>query len=261
MSELGLKQAAAFFAAATTACCALAANSSPSPTNAVAKPITKSVQPTLRPVDPGVADVDPLGTTGRVLPTDLRQPANFDRVYEVELDGKRFFVRAHGGVYAVFPRSDYVQTRGGVVPIVPAGTVYHLGSLPKTEFDPAHQDEATLNPANAKPARPARRDDSAPSNAAPMPESAAARPAPAARSKPALRQNTDPPLSDAAPPVAKGPEGSSIWSSDMLRVSRTGELLDKARAARLSEKTTTPRAGLLAEPAADQQAAASEPAR
>jgi hypothetical protein len=259
MAQLGSRQRAALVAAVALASGALAANSSPSATNAGAKPITKSGQPTLKPVDPGVADVGPLGTTGRVLPTDLRQPANFDRVYEVELDGKRFFVRAHGGVYAVFPRSDYVQTRGGVVPIVPAGTVYHLGSLPKTELDPAHQDEATLNPANAKPARPARRDDSAPSNAAPTPESAAARPAPAARLKPAQRQNTEPPLSDAAPPVAQGREESSIWSSDMVRVSRTGELLDKARAARLSEKTPTPRPGLRTEPATNQQATASEP--
>ena len=87
----------------------------PSARSAVASPSTK---PTLKPVDPGVADVDPLGTSTRILPKDLRQPANFDRVYEVELNGKRFFVRAHGGVYAVFPRSDYVQTNRGAVPIL-----------------------------------------------------------------------------------------------------------------------------------------------
>lgn len=210
---------------------ALASGAAP-PTPSAPSSASKSSAPTLKPVDPGVADADPLATSGRILPTDLRQPANFDRVYEVELDGKRFFVRAHGGVYAVFPRSDYVQTRQGVIPIVPAGTVFHLGSLPKSERASSSAADTALNPANAKPARPARQDQTPPSNAAPTPESAAAQPAPAARPNPAQRQNTEPPTSDAAPPLARVPDGSTIWTSEMVRVSRTSELLDRARIAR-----------------------------
>jgi hypothetical protein len=191
--------------------------------------------PTLKPVDPGVADVGPLSGAGRVLPKDLRQPANFDRVYEVELDGKRYFVRAHGGVYAVFPRSDYVQTRRGVAPIVPAGTVYHLGALPKQKDDAA-ADAQTFNPASAKPARPMRREQAAPSTAAPNAESAAAQPAPSAKPASAAHAGAQPPLSDAPPPTVRAADEASIWTSDRQRVGRIGEWLDRARAARLAKE-------------------------
>lgn len=201
---------------------------------AATPPSRPSEKPTLKPVDPGVGDVGPLSGPGRTLPTDLRQPANFDRVYEVELDGKRFFVRAHGGVFAVFPRSDYVQSRNGVVPIVPAGTVFHLGSLPQNKPD-AKSDSSNatqpLQPASAKPARPLRLDQAAPGNAAPNAESAQTTPAPAARPQPSRRQNTEPPLSDAPPPVyVPVPTRDSIWESELHRVARTSELLDQALA-------------------------------
>lgn len=202
-------------------------------TPAVSRSADKGDQPTLKPVDPGVSDVGPLSGPGRVLPTDLRQPANFDRVYEVEIDGKPYFVRAHGGVYAVFPRSDYVQTRAGVAPIVPAGTVFHLGSLPKNaDSKPEIGSNVTL-PALAKPARPMRLDQAAPGLAAPNAESAQPPPVPATRPKPAQRQDTQPPLSDAAPTLrTPEPPRDSIWLSEFYRAARTSELLDQARAAK-----------------------------
>jgi hypothetical protein len=208
---------------------ALAASTKP-PT--VSRSTDKSDQPTLKPVDPGVSDVGPLSGPGRVLPADLRQPANFDRVYEVEIDGKPYFVRAHGGVYAVFPRSDYVQTRAGVAPIVPAGTVFHLGSLPKKSASKPEPDGSETLPALAKPARPMRLDQTAPGLAAPNAESAQPPPVPATRAKPAQRQETQPPLSDAAPPLrTPEPPRDSIWQSEFFRAARTSELLDQARAA------------------------------
>lgn len=204
--------------------------------------------PTLKPVDPGVGDVGPLSGPGRTLPTDLRQPANFDRVYEVELDGKRFFVRAHGGIFAVFPRSDYIQSRGGVVPIVPAGTVFHLGSLPQNKPDSKSDasNPPPLQPAAAKPARPLRLDQAAPGNAAPNAESAQTSPAPTARPQAPRRQNTEPPLSDAPPPVhVPTPTRDSIWESELHRVARTSDLLDQAlarkAAAARNETKTEPR--------------------
>lgn len=188
-------------------------------------------QPKLKPVDPGVADVGPLSGPGRTLPTDLRQPSNFDRVYEVELDGKRFFVRAHGGVYAIFPRSDYVQTRSGVAPVVPAGTVFHLGSLPKNQ--PTAAETETIAPGAAKPARPMRQDQAAPVLAAPNAESAQPPPVPGNAANPTQRQDNQPPLSNAAPTVRRSdPTRDSIWQSELYRSTRTSELLDKARAAR-----------------------------
>lgn len=214
------------------ACVPLALAGSTKPPS-VSRSADKSTQPTLKPVDPGVGDVGPLSGPGRVLPTDLRQPANFDRVYEVEIDGKPYFVRAHGGVYAVFPRSDYVQTRSGVAPIVPAGTVFHLGSLPKNADSKPEIDSKVTLPALAKPARPMRLDQAAPGLAAPNAESAQPPPVPATRAKPAQRQDTQPPLSDAAPPSRPPePPRDSIWLSEFYRAARTSELLDQARAAK-----------------------------
>lgn len=217
---------------------------------------SKAAEPSLKPVDPGVADVDPLASSGRVLPKDLRQPANFDRVYEVELEGKRYFVRAHGGVYAVFPRSDYVQTRRGAVPIVPAGTVFHLGTLPKNEVVSSPPEQAPPNPANARPARPGRQDQAAPSNAAPTAESAAAQPALTARPSPTQRQTTEPPNSEAGAEIIQVREESTIWTSEMVRVGRAAALLEKARSIRAqSQRAET------VETSADRQAGAAEASR
>lgn len=213
--------------------CASSAFAASTKPPAVSRSSDKGDQPTLKPVDPGVSDVGPLSGPGRVLPTDLRQPANFDRVYEVEIDGKPYFVRAHGGVYAVFPRSDYVQTRAGVAPIVPAGTVFHLGALPKNSDSKPEPDGSVTPPALAKPARPMRMDQAAPGLAAPNAESAQPPPVPATRAKPAQRQDTQPPLSDAAPTIrTPEPPRDSIWVSEFYRAARTSELLDQARAAK-----------------------------
>ncbi|MBY0112162.1 MAG: hypothetical protein K2Y21_05030 [Phycisphaerales bacterium] len=195
----------------------------------------RDVEPTLKPVEPGVGDVGPLSGSGRVMPKDLRQPANFDRVYEVEMDGKKYFVRAHGGVYAVFPRSDYVQTRHGVVPIVPAGTTFHLGGLPKAKQDSsdAENSSAPASAASPKPARPMRQDQAAPSNLAPNAESAQAQPASGTKGH-AARRSSDISSEDSAltAGVAPGPAADSIWTSDFYRIRRSSALLDRALDAR-----------------------------
>lgn len=81
-----------------------------------------------QPVQPGVADTDPLGESLRRLSPSLRIDNNFEHVYRLDpTDRNSPFFRRAGGLYAVFPHSQYVLTREGVVAAVPPGTVYHFG--------------------------------------------------------------------------------------------------------------------------------------
>jgi hypothetical protein len=36
-------------------------------------------------------------------------------------------MRIEGGIYALFPRSMYTQGENGTLPVIPAGTVFHIG--------------------------------------------------------------------------------------------------------------------------------------
>ncbi|MHC5113158.1 MAG: hypothetical protein ACYTGP_01860 [Planctomycetota bacterium] len=78
------------------------------------------------PVDEGVADLDPLATSTRQAPTDLRMPTGFHSLYHVP-DRDDLLMRVNGGLYAVFPRSLYAQSRFGPVPTIPNDTVFHIG--------------------------------------------------------------------------------------------------------------------------------------
>lgn len=93
-------------------------------------------QPTLERVTPGIGDIGPSSVDTRVAPPDLRQPTGFEGVYRVgppnplgKFDA-RPLVRISGATLAVFPRSAYMVTRGGVMPQIPAGTIFYLGRLP-----------------------------------------------------------------------------------------------------------------------------------
>ena len=37
------------------------------------------------------------------------------------------YMRISGGIYALFPQSSYSQGENGPIPLIPAGTVYHIG--------------------------------------------------------------------------------------------------------------------------------------
>jgi hypothetical protein len=86
--------------------------------------------PPLERVDETVEDRDDLATSLRRLETGMHQPAGFEGVYRIQgLEGR--FVRVQGGVYAVFPRSQYRPTRAGLLPTVPPDTVFHIGPPPQ----------------------------------------------------------------------------------------------------------------------------------
>jgi hypothetical protein len=103
----------------------------------------------LRSVEAGVGDVGPLSTSTRELRVDLRQPANFDRVYALPTRngvGGRTpggFVRFDSGIAAVFPRSEYTPTPWGPVADIPAGTTFYIGRLPDSMLQAGAQARST----------------------------------------------------------------------------------------------------------------------
>jgi hypothetical protein len=92
-----------------------------------------------QPVDPGSEDVGPLRISNRLLPADLRAPTSFEKVYRVPgaasgvpgLDQGDRYARISGGVTALFPHSEYLQLRKGPIVVIPAGTVFYIGGLPR----------------------------------------------------------------------------------------------------------------------------------
>lgn len=190
----------------------------------------------MRPVEQGVTDMGPLSGPGRVLSPGLRQPSGFDRVYEVEIDGKKYFARQNGATVAVFPRSDYTSFRGRVMPTVPAGTVFYLGGLP-ANARPLSPEEMPANwagqPQNL--AMPAK----SPDNRVDLSASAAsAQAAPqAGTAQPFSQAPAQQPSAQSAREQPRGvsfdvpPSSGSIWQSEAYRVQRTGQLIDAALAA------------------------------
>lgn len=166
----------------------------------------------LVPVDPGTEDVSNLWTGGRQLPVDMRTPLNFDRVYRVEGDlsklgvlgvtpqrGESMYARASGGLLAIFPRSEYVRTRTGVTPVVPASTTFVLGSLASPSQTTARNGESTGSTAASVAQRVNLRAD-------------------------AVAPSTEP----TQPAAARAP--ATIWTSEVARRSRLAALLDEAKA-------------------------------
>ena len=83
-------------------------------------------------VDQTIGDVDPLGTSLRVVDfeVDLRQDIDFRYVYTVPGQPGRL-MRRQGGLVAIFDRSEYLPTWFGPLAVVPANTVFHIGGPPE----------------------------------------------------------------------------------------------------------------------------------
>lgn len=82
-------------------------------------------------VDEGVGDADSLSTSLRRLQPDPRAPYDFDRLYRVP-GRSDLLMRRQGAITAVFPESRYAASKRGVFPLIPPGTIFHIGA-----FDPA----------------------------------------------------------------------------------------------------------------------------
>lgn len=79
-------------------------------------------------IDPGSADLGPLGLQTRVLPTPLRDDRDFGLLYRAFTPGgDPVFARRDGGITAIFPRSAYVGTPSGEIPLIPPDTRFIIG--------------------------------------------------------------------------------------------------------------------------------------
>lgn len=158
-----------------------------------------------REIEAGFEDLSPQAVGSRVRPVDMRTPLGFERIYEVVGSGGLYARRA-GAVTAVFDRGLYA---GDATPLIPAGTVFYIGSLPVDLDRPG-----LLSPTHHRlaPASQWLRADSM----------ADARVQTAPRA-----QRLD--LRVGAPDAVPGPPptdpNASIWTSEAYRQRRMGELL------------------------------------
>jgi len=161
----------------------------------------------LKRVEPGITDSNPLAVGTRLIPVDLRAPTNFEGVYQFQRtdrfgNSETFFARTDGGLTAVFPRSQYVDSGGNLLAQVPPGTVWLIGGLPKPTDKPAPPRSETYLDLSIR----------GNISDAPEPEgSPDAAPAPAPSRPPALNH--------------RQPEPLSIWNSERYRRQRVGTLL------------------------------------
>lgn len=80
----------------------------------------------LTPVEQGVADVDAIATSLRRIELGLQEPRGFEGLYLVP-GRSDLFMRADGGLYAVFPQSVYGNYKGKALPLVPNDTTFYIG--------------------------------------------------------------------------------------------------------------------------------------
>jgi hypothetical protein len=96
----------------------------------------------LRPVDQTVADRGPLDGGLRTVEFGLQMPSGYSQVFARPGGG---FMRANGGLVATFPQSIYVATQQGILPDIPASTVFVIGGMP-LGAEPGHGRILPLNP-------------------------------------------------------------------------------------------------------------------
>lgn len=129
-----------------------------------AQPSPWPAAPRFEQVDEGFDDAG--GQSLKVQPLDLRRPIGFEHVYRVSTGPRRggtpdlagpteLFARKSGGITAVFPRSEYVATEeGDVYAKIPAGTVFHVGSVrPEAlgRFEPSNSAPSPLSASTRAP--------------------------------------------------------------------------------------------------------------
>ena len=124
MTGLNLLMLRLTFMLTILGCGVTPAQSQSSPPSAVPTSPPESV-----PLDGSVGDVNPLSTSLRHIPRDMRVPSGFSQVLTVP-GHPELLMRVDGGIYAVFPRSEYTPGRRGPIPVIPANTVFYIGAPP-----------------------------------------------------------------------------------------------------------------------------------
>ena len=109
------------------------------PNTAPKSPANEPVSSPPVPLDQGVADQNPLSSSLRETQSGLREPSGFLQVYPVP-GHPDLLMRINGGVYAVFPRSEYTAMHRRMLPLIPANTVFYIGAPPPPVPAPAADD-------------------------------------------------------------------------------------------------------------------------
>lgn len=115
------------------------------------------VQVQLKPVEQAVGDLGPLVVSLRDVQQGLEMPMGFFKVYEtpgyIESAGKpgeqpeRRFMRADGGLAALYDRSSYIPTKKGLIPDIPESTIWVIGGVPLATL-PGHGMLLPVDPLN-----------------------------------------------------------------------------------------------------------------
>lgn len=172
-----------------------------------------AAEPGVQPVDPGVADVGPLGISFRRMQRDFRKPTGFDRVYQTE-DGR--FARGSGALTAVFPRSQYARMEDGrTMILVPADTRFVIGSV-------------AADNAGGRTGFPAREPRSRSMNAG---TNATETAVPRGADRGVERQMVPPAGVEAQARRPEAPAERHVLTDDRYRVARVATLLSEAAAA------------------------------
>ena len=90
-----------------------------------------SVQEELVPVDAFVEDASGLSTSLREVQYGLQVPYGFEQLMREDTPAGRY-VRRAAGLWAVFPRSEYLPAGGGYMATWPADTRFHIGPPRRT---------------------------------------------------------------------------------------------------------------------------------
>lgn len=187
-------------------------------------------------VDQGFVDISPLTTSLYELRPDVGPPSRFEQVY-THPAYPGMYLRIDGAMIIAFPRSEYVATGDGVVPVAPDNTVFYIGGKPK-RFPSEFVIGAGQNPANAENLSPMAINGMRPLRAASLFRSHAAESGAAPDGVfPSDAPHAAPPWGNQSAPVAplmnEKPSlirRSTVWSNELYRQSRLAELLADAHA-------------------------------
>ena len=127
------------------------------PTMARQAPTANVVQVQLKAVEQTVGDLGPLEHPLRDVEQGIELPMGFYKVYKVpgydeqsnapELQPERRFMRASGGLAALYDRSNYIPTEHGLLPDVPESTIWVIGGVPLSQL-PGHGMLLPVDPLN-----------------------------------------------------------------------------------------------------------------
>ena len=111
-------------------------------------------------VDQSIADLGPLTGSLRQMSQGMEFPSGFRKVYQVpdSVDpasnpnlglppAERRFMRGDGGLVAMFDRSVYIPTEDGLLPDIPASTIWVIGGIPLAS-EPGHGMLLPVDPLN-----------------------------------------------------------------------------------------------------------------